>query len=431
MTLHTYILTKYRDAPSHSIKINYLKEFQPYTTMHSYQYETSNMSKLLYYTSYYIWNQYRNKNVHPYVIEHESSILVNLEILGNEANNIKEFFESRTDIMEHIHITELSKMNNILNEIKKMMNIDCDMYMYISDVILDLHFMRKYSFMKDTILYGIHTPNSNEMECLLKHLELLNNVANLYNLDTNANNNIHTKLFNEFGSKKNVCQKKKYFKQEHEVSDGPEPYNQHNHSEFSYILDDVKEDNYHSNSVYLCYNNITKHVCMIEQDVYFTFIQYPFLLNVYDVEILEISEEEQCYHMCNDELCSTNFDSFKCLIEELIEYSNKDYIDDNVITTYIRSNYSIVHDKAYKIQFSELQERITKGLEKNGYILNDDAKSMIRYNLPKILKSLELNKFRASEGIYWYGLKEKESNVMISFNPNSPREKLIERRMWD
>lgn len=83
---------------------------------------------------------------------------------------------------------------------------------------------------------------------------------------------------------------------------------------------------------------------------------------------------------------------------------------------FINSYYEIVDDIEYRIKFTTLVNTIVEKLE----ITNNQHIKTLKQRLPYLLSDMKLKKKRYSDGMYWFGLKEKKFIISIPIPGSMP-----------
>jgi len=105
--------------------------------------------------------------------------------------------------------------------------------------------------------------------------------------------------------------------------------------------------------------------------------------------------------------------------KKYIETSMEHRINSDDIKTFIKTNYIMSDDPKETVQFSTILDSVSTHFK-----LDDSYKKSINYSLPVILKDLGLSKKRKSDGMYWYGLKFKNSSITEPMPTSEFNEKL-------
>lgn len=154
--------------------------------------------------------------------------------------------------------------------------------------------------------------------------------------------------------------------------------------------------------IYFVYFNNTQCASLISKDLYDKLTTVT--LHVYNIQVHNIASVKK--NDVFEEFCSnTTFDSFKSFMVEIDEFSESTQkITQQFISEFIKDNFTLSTNKCSKIKFTGLFEDIVALLKTDGTKISDEQLVILKYELPTVLKQLDLHKTRLSDGMYWYGI---------------------------
>lgn len=176
------------------------------------------------------------------------------------------------------------------------------------------------------------------------------------------------------------------------------------------------------------YNNIMNTAVIVEvnrikYNNLNTLLQTPLIHRLFNMNTYEFITTNKSINVFKTLVNNTIYESFKCVCEEIDNLNNSDSITDQFIEEFIKNNYSIDTDRKHKVKYTTFYEELLSTIEKQNIKISSENKSEIKYKLSGILAGLGLKKFRASDGIYWYGISNKNKYIN---NPYSIRSSLID-----
>jgi len=187
----------------------------------------------------------------------------------------------------------------------------------------------------------------------------------------------------------------------------------------------LSDDNYSLDlmPVYLLFNKLYKKIIIIDNilgDTLLNQCSFATMDEIFNISVISLMLNQENIKMLKI-YADDSYDDLDSVKQMLDDFKKHKYISKEFVKSIIRKNYTLNDDKQTKIKFTTFYDQIESYISKEYEALNDDNKIKLKYELPFILKDLELNKIRCSDGMYWYGIVElKIPNMPSSYIQDLP-----------